>query len=187
MRARALIYFSLLGLGFLFVEMPLAQRFILFLGHPITALAVVLFAILLFSGLGSLTAPRWRLPAALGVLVALIAVYPLALPAVFDAALGLPLAARMAVALLLLAPLGVMMGVPFARGLALVEALAPGLTPWVWAINGCASVVSAILAVMAAISWGLSAVLWLGAACYLGALVAMARLPSRAGDAAPSA
>ena len=178
-RLRTLAYFSLLGLGFLFVEIPLAQQFILFLGHPITALAVVLFAVLLFSGLGSLTAPRWRLPVALGVLVALIAVYPLALPAVFGVAMGAPLWARVLIALAVLAPLGLMMGVPFARGLALVEATAPGLTPWVWAINGCASVLSAILAVMAAISWGFSTVLWLGAACYAGALVAIWGLSRR--------
>ncbi|MBN1287543.1 MAG: hypothetical protein JXB47_19235 [Anaerolineae bacterium] len=173
MKARALLYFSLLGLAFLFVEMPLAQRFIVFVGHPITALALVLFGVLLFSGLGSLSAPRWSLPAALGVLAALVAVYPLLLPAVFDMAFNLPLWARVMVSLAVIAPPGVLMGVPFARGLAMVEALAPGLTPWVWAINGCASVVSAILAVMLAISWGFSAVLWLGAACYAGALAAM--------------
>ncbi|MEP0762870.1 MAG: SAM-dependent methyltransferase, partial [Chloroflexota bacterium] len=135
--------------------------------------AVVLFAVLLFSGLGSLTAPRWMLPAALGALALVIAVYPALLSAVFGAALGAPLWARVVVALAVLAPPGVLMGVPFARGLAAVEALAPGLTPWVWAINGCASVVSAILAVMLAISWGFSVVLWLGAACYAGALAAM--------------
>jgi hypothetical protein len=168
------VYFTLLGLAFLFVEMPLAQRFIVFVGHPITALAVVLFSVLLFSGLGSLTMPRWRrLWMALGALVALVAVYPLVLPAVFDATFGAPLWLRVLISLALIAPLGVLMGVPFARGLRIVEARAPGLTPWAWAINGCASVVSAILAVMLAISWGFSAVLWLGAACYGGALLAM--------------
>jgi hypothetical protein len=171
LRARTLAYFSFLGLAFLFVEVPLAQRFIVFVGYPITALAVVLFAVLLFSGLGSLTAPRWRLPVALGALVAVILVYPVLLPAVFETWLGSPLWARVLISVGVLAPLGVLLGVPFAGGLALVEALAPGLTPWVWAINGCASVVSAILAVMLAISWGFSAVLWLGAACYAGALV----------------
>lgn len=175
-RVRALVYFFMLGLGFLFVEIPLAQRFILFLGQPVTALAVVLFAILLFSGLGSLTAPRWRLPVALAVLVVVALVTPLALRGMFALGLGWPLAARAVVSVVSLAPLGVLMGVPFARGMALVERVAPGLTPWAWAINGSASVISAVLAVMIALGWGFSAVLWIGAGTYAAALAAIAGL-----------
>ncbi|NIV30357.1 MAG: hypothetical protein GWN58_12940, partial [Anaerolineae bacterium] len=57
-RGRTLVYFGLLGLGFLFVEIPLMQRFILFLGQPVYAFAGVAASILFFSGLGSLAAPR---------------------------------------------------------------------------------------------------------------------------------
>jgi hypothetical protein len=49
-----MLYFACLGYGFLMIEIPLLQRFILLLGKPVYALAVVLFALLLFSGLGSL-------------------------------------------------------------------------------------------------------------------------------------
>jgi hypothetical protein len=162
----ALVYFFALGLGFLFVEMPLAQQFIVFLGQPATALAAVLFAVLLASGLGSLSAPRWSLPVALGALVVAVAVYPWLLRGLFALALGWPLAARLAAAVASLAPLGVLMGVPFARGLALFEARVPGVTPWAWAVNGSASVISSVLAVMIAMSVGLSVVLWLGAGVY---------------------
>ncbi len=176
MRVRVLGYFTMLGLAFLLIEIPLAQRFILFVGQPVTALAVVLFAILLFSGLGSLTAPRWPLRVALALLVAVAMLTPLALRAVFALALGWPLAARIALAVLSLAPLGLLMGVPFARGMALIERAAPGLIPWAWAINGSASVISGVLAVMAALSWGFSAVLWLGALAYAVGLLAIWRL-----------
>ncbi len=172
-RARVLAYFTMLGLAFLLVEIPLAQRFILFIGQPVTALAVVLFAILLFSGLGSLSAPRWPIRLALALLVAVAVLTPFALRAVFALALGWTLAARIAVAVLSLAPLGLLMGVPFARGMALVEQVAPGLIPWGWAINGSASVMSGVLAVMIALSWGFSAVLWLGALAYAVALLAI--------------
>ncbi len=172
-RFRMLIYFTMLGLGFLFIEIPLAQHFILFLGHPVIALAVVLFAILLFSGLGSLTAPRWSLLAALGSLVIVAILMPVVLPAIFRLVLGWPLAARIVVSILCLAPLGVLMGVPFARGLAIIEKQAPGLIPWAWAVNGSASVISGVLAVMLALSWGFSIVLWIGAATYAVALLAM--------------
>lgn len=166
MRWDALVYFFALGLGFLFVEMPLAQQFIVFLGQPVTALAVVLFAILLASGLGSLSAPRWSLPVALSMLVIAVAVYPRLLRGLFGLALGWPLPARLAIAAASLLPLGVLMGVPFARGLSLYEKHAPGVTPWAWAVNGSASVIGSVLAVMIGMSSRLSVVLWLGAGSY---------------------
>jgi spermidine synthase len=175
----ALIYFFALGLGFLFVEMPLAQQFIVFLGQPVTALASVLFAVLLASGLGSLSAPRWSLPVALGLLVIAIAVYPSLLRGLFNLALGWPLAGRLVVAVISLLPLGVLMGVPFARGLALFEERVPGITPWAWAVNGSASVISSVLAVMIAMSSGLSIVLWLGAGVYAVAWLAAVWFISR--------
>jgi hypothetical protein len=166
LRWRTLVYFGVLGMGFLFIEIPLAQHFILFLGQPVTALAAVLFAILLFSGLGSLLSPRWRLRSALLILIGATLAAPPALRGVFTLALGWPLGVRIAVSIASLAPLGLLMGMPFARGLALIEAAAPGLTPWAWAVNGCTSVISAVLAVMIAISAGFSAVLWIGAGLY---------------------
>jgi hypothetical protein len=175
-RGRVLAYFGCLGLAFLFVEVPLAQRFILVLDQPVTALAVVLFAILLFSGLGSLTAPRWRMRVGLGLLVGLIVVYPLVLGPVSELALSLPAGGRIGLIVAIIAPLGYLMGLPFAGGLRVVEAYEPGLVPWAWAINGSFSVISSVLAVMVALSLGFSAVLWLGAAAYAGALVSFGGL-----------
>lgn len=170
-RGRVFIYFACLGLAFLFVEIPLAQRFILILDQPVIALAVVLFAILLFSGLGSLTVRRWRLPLGLALLILLIVVYPLLLRPATGLFLAQPLWARILCTIAIIAPLGYLMGLPFAGGLQVVEKYQPGLVPWAWAINGSFSVISAVLAVMVALSWGFSAVLWLGAIAYAGALI----------------
>lgn len=170
-RWRVFAYFACLGLAFLFVEVPLAQRFILLLDQPVTALAVVLFAILLFSGLGSLTLKRWRLPMGLALLILLIMLYPFLLRPVTDVALGQPEWVRILLTILIIAPLGYLMGLPFAGGLQVVESNEPGLVPWTWAINGSFSVISSVLAVMVALSWGFSTVLWLGAAAYMGALL----------------
>jgi spermidine synthase len=166
-----LLYFGLLGLGFLLVEIPLIQQFILFLDQPTYAFVAVLFTILLFSGLGSLTAKRWHPAVALGLLVGLAVVYPPLLRAVFSRTLAWPLAARLVLTLPALAPLCLMMGVPFSRGLTLLESSATGLVPWAWAINGSASVIAGILAAMLALSVGFSWVLWLGAAAYAAALL----------------
>ena len=175
-RWRVFVYFACLGLAFLFVEVPLAQRFILILDQPVTALAVVLFAILLFSGIGSLTVRRWRLPLGLGLLIILIVLYPLLLDWMTAFALGQPAWARIVLTILVIAPLGYLMGLPFTGGLQVVEKREASLIPWTWAINGSFSVVSSVLAVMVALSWGFSAVLWLGAVAYAGALIAFGRL-----------
>jgi hypothetical protein len=166
-----LLYFACLGLAFLFVEIPLAQRFILVLDQPVTALAIVLFAILLFSGLGSLSVRRLSLTRGMIALIALIILFPIFLDPLSAFALILPEWGRIALAVLAIAPLGFLMGLPFAGGLSVVESRDASLVPWAWAINGSFSVISSVLAVMIALSWGFSAVFWLGAAAYGGALL----------------
>jgi hypothetical protein len=97
------------------------------------------------------------------------------LPLCFERLLGWPLAARLAATVAVLAPLGFLMGVPFPRGIALVEQRSPGLIPWAWGVNGCASVVASVLAAMLALSAGFSWVLVAGAGCYALAQVFVAR------------
>ncbi len=172
-RGRVFVYFALLGFGYLFVEIPLMQRFILFLGHPIYAFAAVLFSLLLFSGLGSRASPRLPLAGVLIVLVGAILLYPLVLPLVFRLLLGQSLGLRLLASVLVLAPLGFLMGVPFPKGVAIVGARAPDLVPWAWGINGCTSVLASIISVMLAISFGFSWVLVAAGLAYAGGLAAV--------------
>jgi hypothetical protein len=173
--AATLGYFALLGLGYLCVEIPLLQRFILFLGHPAYAMATVLFALLLFSGLGSLLSRRMPLWLVLILLPALVGGYALGLPALFGATLAAPLGVRMIVTVAALAPPGLLMGMPFPKGLTLLERRAPRhsdtLITWAWGVNGAVSVVASILAALLALSFGFSVVLGVGAVCYIGAWV----------------
>ncbi len=164
--ARALGYFTAIGLAYLLVEVALIQRYILTLGQPTLAVATVIGALLLFSGLGSARSRRlpWR-RAMLG-LVALLAVYPWLTEALTPLLLPLPLLPRMAAVALLIAPVGLLMGLPFPRATAAL-ADAPDLVPWAWAANGSASVISAVLAVTLSLSWGFTAVLLIGAGLYL--------------------
>jgi hypothetical protein len=160
-------YFGLLGIGYLFVEIPLMQRYILLVGRPTVALAVVLLALLISSGVGSALCHRvpWR-PGALGV-VGLAAAYPHLLGPLTGAVLPLPLAGRLVVAALSVAPLGFLMGTMFPRGISVLEDRAPGLVPWAWAANGTLSVISAVGAALLALDRGFGAVITAGAACYL--------------------
>ena len=169
-------YFLLLGLAFLFVEMAFIQKFILFLSHPLYAVAVVLSGFLLFAGLGSALSNAfaqripWRAVSPVTIAVAAIAIVALAyvaiLPAVFTAFIGWPDIARIAVSLALIAPLAFFMGMPFPLGLERLSAVAPGFVPWAWGINGFASVVSAVLATLLAVEFGFNAVIVLALVLY---------------------
>jgi hypothetical protein len=165
---RAAAYFGMLGLAFLLVEMPLVQRFILFLGHPAYALTAVLFAILLFSGVGSALARHVPLRWALAALVGLALLYPPALRTLFSLTLGLPLWGRLWVAVGALAPLGTLMGMPFPLGLKRLRNRTPFYVPWAWGVNGAASVIASVLAALLTLSFGFRVVLVVGAACYAG-------------------
>jgi hypothetical protein len=113
----------------------------------------------------------------LPLIILLTVTYPFGLPLIFDATLRLPLWGRIAITGLALFPLGVLLGVPFPRAVAVIGRSAPGLVPWVWAVNGCASVVSAILAAMISLTWGFSIVLWGGALMYGLAGLAIRGIP----------
>ncbi|RME89548.1 MAG: hypothetical protein D6770_04215 [Anaerolineae bacterium] len=174
-------YFALIGLAYLFVEIPLIQRFILFLGNPAYAFTAVLFTLLLSSGLGSQRSERLPFRLALGGLVVLLLVAPLLLPPLFARMLGWPLTLRLSATVLLLAPIGFFMGIPFPAGLRWVtrQESDEKIIPWVWAVNGAASVVAAILAALLALTVGFGWVLRLGALCYAGAWLTAGASPDR--------
>lgn len=166
-RARLFValYFGALGLAFLFIEMAFIQRLQVFLGHPVYAVAATLSGFLVFAGLGSGFAQRYLAKPAPAVVVAVAAIAAASLAAVVAIHHLLPLLAgaglmvRFAAAMALLAPLAFVMGMPFPLGLTLVQAHARPLLPWAWAVNGCASVLSPLLATLVAIHLGFTVVL----------------------------
>jgi len=160
-RGRVLVYFLAIGFGFMFIEIAFIQKFVLFLSHPLYAIAVVLFAFLLFAGIGSGVSARLKgcpVVAVAGGIAVSAALCLLMLPWLFEHAMGLPDAARILIAVTLIAPLAFFMGMPFPLGLARVEAAEARLVPWAWGINGCASVTAAVLATLLAIHIGFTAV-----------------------------
>jgi hypothetical protein len=164
-RWRVVAYFGSLGLAYLMVEVTTIQQFILLLGQPTLAIAVVLAALLLFSGIGSILSIRLNWGRAMLILVLVLIVWPWLLDGVSSAVLPLPLVVRLILSVVIIAPLGLLMGVPFARGLTAIHDM-PDLIPWAWAINGGASVISAVVAVLLALSFGFTWVLWAGGAFY---------------------
>ena len=157
------------------IEMSFIQKFILLLSYPTYAVAVVLCAFLIFAGLGSLcchalknTVPhRNPIRLAVGALSLIAFLYVWILPHVFDYFLASRDTLKVIVSIGLIAPLAFFMGMPFPLGITLLKPHSPNLTAWAWGINGCASVVSAILAPCLAIAYGFNTVILLAIGVYL--------------------
>jgi hypothetical protein len=172
-------YFAGIGLGFMLVEIAQLQRLSLYLGHPTYGLAVSLFSVLLFSGLGSLAVgrllERLRSPAPVMVALALVVVVAgLATTEVLSATDGSTTPVRIAIAVALLAPLAFMMGMPFAVGMEAANARPGTPTAFLWGINGAASVCASVLAVVLSLLFGISTAFWLGVVAYGIAVVSIA-------------
>jgi hypothetical protein len=166
-------YFTSLGLGYMLIEVPLIQRFTLFLGHPTLAISVVLFSLLLASGLGSFYSTKWggkqlynvfKVSLMIGIVVIL---YMLALPFVFNAYLSYDSTFRFLIAFALIFPLGFLMGIPFPVGLKLAKTERRNDVAWMWGINGAFSVLGAVLALVVAMSFSFSTVLLSGGLIYV--------------------
>lgn len=161
-----LLYFVLLGTGFMFIEIPLIQKMILPLENPYYAVAGVLASMLISSGLGSLLSQKIRTRYMVLALAILIIPYGLLINTLALNLLPFPMPLRFFLVFLLVMPAGVLMGMPFPLGIRLLGERAPGLIPWAWAVNGCFSVLAPLLATMLAMSSGFRSVFLLGAAAY---------------------
>jgi hypothetical protein len=178
-------YFALLGAAFMLVEIGLMQRFTVFLGNPVLAVATVLAALLVSSGLGSWSTRARRgdvVRPALAVVVGLLLVFgsPL-LRDLLPRLLWLPLGARLGLVVALVALLGFPMGMPFPAGIARVGARAPTLVPWAWGINGMLSVWASLSSYLVGMVVGYTAMFLAGALLYGAALVLAPRAPAAAG------
>lgn len=177
-----LVYFAALGVGFMLVMVPSIQRLTVYLGSPTYALAVVLFTILLGSGIGSRTTqaiPRAqaqnRLRLVIPALMLVIAIHLLAIPAVVAATQAWPFALRVALVIAFMFPAGFLMGQPFPLGMKWVSELDAAIVPWLWAVNGATSVIGSALATVLGLATGFRVVSLIGMACY-GLALALALL-----------
>ena len=148
----------------------------LFLANPLYAIAVALSAFLVFAGLGSRLAPALpesiRLEIAVCGIAAMAVVDILLVPALLGMLAGLPDAGRIAVSVALIAPLALCLGVPFPSAIAALSRIDAAQLPWAWAVNGCASVVGAVLATLLAVHLGFNAVVLLAISLYVLAWIA---------------
>lgn len=173
-----LLYFVFIGAGYILIQVALIQKFVLFLGHPTYALTVIVFSMLLSSGLGSYWSRRvtdqaksaGRLSAILVAVAAAVCALAFLAAPVSEFGVGWPLAWRIVTTIGLIAPAGFLMGIPFPTGLTRLEERYPQAVRWAWALNAAASVFGSAAAICLAIYIGLRATLLTGALLYLCAL-----------------
>ena len=168
-----LLYFVCLGAGYIMIQVSLIQKFVLLLGHPTYALTVIIFSMLLTSGLGSFYSKRIvkgnpeRLRIVLLLIVILVPVLGYFAGLVSDLGPAWPLALKMAATVAVIAPLGFLMGIPFPTGLATLEQWEKSAVRWGWSMNAASSVLGSAMAIFFAIYLGLYQTLVLGGLLYL--------------------
>jgi hypothetical protein len=186
------LYFAGLGSGFILVEIGVIQQTRLFLGHPTTAITVVLATLLISGGIGSGLAGRWFRDdkafvwTPLLAVMVILALWIVLWPQIQDLALAAQSPARMLIVIAGLTPLGLAMGMPFPLGLRSVAAWGQRQVALAWAVNGVLSVIGSVLAVTLAIQFGFTTVLLAGGMAYGIAAVAAVLTP-RATAAIPEA
>lgn len=165
------VYFSCLGIGFMFFEIVLIQVFSLFFGNTIYAAAMVISGMLIFSGLGSLFSTKlgWQAKTItiVNLLVTLLIItYSIVLISLIRYFIDQPILLKLLISFILVAPVSFIMGIPFPMGLRHLQKVNGRLLPWAWGINGCLSVISTVLATIIAIERGFIWVMLLAALSY---------------------
>ncbi|MFC1475648.1 hypothetical protein ACFLQW_01445, partial [Candidatus Zixiibacteriota bacterium] len=169
LRAIPWLYFFVIGLAFMIVEVILIQKYTLFVGPAVYSIAVILLTLLIAAGIGSRFAKKvsnW-VPF-LGIIIWLL-LDILVFRHLFYELAALAITPRILITALLVAPLGFFMGMPFPKA-----ALRVGpLIDWGFAVNGAASVLGATLILLVAFAWGFTAALLIAGALYLLAWLMM--------------
>ncbi|HJY64241.1 MAG TPA: hypothetical protein VJ455_08800, partial [Ignavibacteria bacterium] len=166
------VYFSLIGAGFMMIEIGLIQRLSVFLGHPAYALGILLFTIILSAGTGSyfsekifVVSGKWKY-----ILPAITALMIIAVKFILDIIMASMVASpelnKIVVSFVVIFPLGFMMGTFFPMGMKIVKSGSEAETPWFWALNGIFGVLFSALAIFFSIYTGISTNFYLASLCY---------------------
>jgi hypothetical protein len=174
---RATALATLYGVGFMLIELGLLQKLTLAVGGPTYVLAVLLSALLLYCGAGSLLSAPFAssFRSRLGSFAIVVAVVGAATSVVVERYYLLAgvssSVVRVACVLAIVAPIGLSLGAPFPDLLRRYGATDDRRVAYLWAVNGIGSVLGAGLTLTVSLTAGGRAVLLAGCALYLIAWV----------------
>lgn len=179
------LYFSGLGIGFAIVEISLLEKLTLYVGHPIVSTPMVLCALLVSCGIGSMWLGRVHGMPDRSLLV------KRALAATIAVGTGLAIATQAAArpaandtqAILVCAGLLIVMGIPmgslFPLGLAAAESTRGDLVLWMYSVNGIAAAVGGAIVRLVVQNSGFRLTMALGVAAYLLSAIAISLVHHR--------
>lgn len=190
-KGKYILYFSLLGLGYIMIEICLIQKFTLFLGQPVYTMLTVISTMLIFSGFGSLYSEKiikklknkvHYLFIGIAFLILLIGFLN---PIIFTLFESLDIILKVIISVILLAPLSFMMGIPFPYGIQKIPThfghqnpnlsyepdINRYLVAYCWGVNGFFSVIGSIMVVILSMSYGFKAVFATTGIIYLLAML----------------
>jgi len=182
------IFVILIGLGFIFLEITFIQKFLLLLGTPIMALTVILFSILLSSGIGAYLSgrlfgknPYRAVIISIPILAGILLAHYMFLQNIISFSIVLPLYERIAVTFALLSPAGLLMGFQFPS----VTRMASESSLYslkrhpsnqditlLWGVNVIASVIGTVITTLSSMVIGFNGNLLIGLGLYVSALAA---------------
>jgi len=169
----SVLYFASIGLGFMLVQIAFMQRFSVYLGHPTHSVVIILFSMILATGLGSFLSDRLPVDRS----KVLVFLFPLGIAAVLllearylqpliDSTIHHDLLARAALVVGVVTPVSILLGFCFPIGMRLVQRLSLDAMPWMWGVNGACGVLGAVLAVGISMWAGITASLLAATALY---------------------
>jgi hypothetical protein len=191
-----IVFAMFIGLGFIFLEITFIQKFLLLLGTPIMALTVILFSILLSTGVGAYLSgklfrknPYRAITISIPPLVGIVLLYYFFLEGIIESGIVLQLPERIALAFALLAPTGFLMGFQFPSITRMASSSAssrlkhellgfdesaghssPEDITLLWGVNVIASVIGTVMTATSSMVIGFNGNLLIGVGLYLGAL-----------------
>ena len=164
-----MLYFFGVGAGFMFIELFFIKKYILLFGDPVISFTVVLAGVLISSSLGGAWVQKKEkhiLKISLIGLIGALLIAFFALDRFIEFLLRLPAIWHQSGAVLILMPIGFLMGLPFPLGMRDMLK-SPIQRAYAWSINGCASVLTAIISAQIALISGISYILGCAIAAYL--------------------
>lgn len=175
-KGKYILYFALLGLGYIIIEICLIQKFTLFLGQPVYTMLTVISTMLIFSGIGSMFSEKvigWvkNVNIVYVIIAGLTLLIGLLNPVIFEAFVRTDILWRVVISVAVIAPLAFFMGIPFPYGMSRIDNNSKYLVAYGWGVNGFFSVLGSVLVIMLSMSFGFKVVFIIAALLYAGAML----------------
>lgn len=170
-RTEVLMYFSMIALAFMFIEILLMQKFRRYIANPLYSSSLIIATLLICTGIASFFSDRIKrrkrsLTLALAALTVYFAILLIMFESLFPHLMRGPRILELILPILSTAPLGLLMGLFFPLGMSGLKETDAGALPWAWSINGFFSVIASSGAVLLASNAGLLVTAVIAMICY---------------------